>query len=227
MRANASRLWLCSCNVPWPKCEVHRRPMARTKAVPLHKIRKRNLLREYGTDKPIPRRRNLAGNEPATNENSSGGFKHANKAQRDQSSQLAYKRLKRSQLGPPSVDLRVMSPHVAAEDQHGISDEAASSHELRSISHELSHKRKLDTENCFEAESTQRRSCIRLPAGSKLALRFPHLAMQGDLQHGLKDAIAKRSHDIDAHAESNKRRRKLPFKIGGSRAGQCADSSIE
>ena len=78
-KTNASKLWLCGCNEPWPKCKVHRRPITRVKAVPLHKVRRRKLVLKYGTDKPIPRRRDLAGNEPASSDFSSQGFQHANK----------------------------------------------------------------------------------------------------------------------------------------------------
>ena len=51
---NASKLGLCSSDVPWPKCVMHRKPAARQRVVPTHKRRRQALIRKYGTDKPPP-----------------------------------------------------------------------------------------------------------------------------------------------------------------------------
>ena len=57
MLTNASKLWHCSYDVPWPKCVRHRKPAAKQHVVPMHKRRKQALLRKFGTDKPPPRRK--------------------------------------------------------------------------------------------------------------------------------------------------------------------------
>ena len=34
---NASKSWLCSCEAPWPKCVIHRKPAAKQRTEPMRK----------------------------------------------------------------------------------------------------------------------------------------------------------------------------------------------
>ena len=61
---NASKLWHCSCDVPWPKCIRHRKPAAKQRVVPTHKRRQQALVRKYGTDKPPPGRKQAGKEAP-------------------------------------------------------------------------------------------------------------------------------------------------------------------
>ena len=71
------------------------------------------------------------------------------------------------------------------------------------------HKRQLDTNSdCMTLPL--KRARINLPADSKLGQRFPHLVRKATI----------------SPAESNKRRRTLPFKTEGSGDGQCTIPGI-
>ena len=81
---------------------------------------------------------------------------------------------------------------------------------------QVSHKRQPDTDVNVDMDLEPKRARINLPAGSKLARRFP--------PHVQRDTAI--NEPADVNAVSNKRRRKLPFKMKGSDVGQCADINI-
>ena len=88
------------------------------------------------------------------------------------------------------------------------------------------HKRQPDTTYPLPHERSHLRSRINLPAFSKLAQRFPqHVRSDGAV--GISSVQISNARKIEhtgtAQAESNKRRRILPFKMRGSTSGQCTE----
>ena len=124
---------------------------------------------------------------------------HLSCTQRERGTQIGHNDLKRLKRSQQVVHLAVVDP---------LSNEGLAS--------DVSHKRQPDTEANVFVDLVPKRARINLPAGSKLARRFP--------QHVQSDIAI--NGPADVNAVSNKRRRKLPFKMEGSNVGQCADTNI-
>ena len=187
-----SKRWLCECREPWPKCEVHRKFTAMTKTVCTKKARQAQLRRLYGTDRPLPRVRTT----PTYSEQCPlpGVKVGATKhGDRPQSVQTLPKR--QCHKRPQEIPL---PDHVEGFDSDGSVDLSCQGDVVER------HKRQLDT-NSVCMTLPLKRARVNLPADSKLGQRFPHLVRKA----------------IVSPAESNKRRRTLPFKTRGSGDGQC------
>ena len=141
--------------------------------------------------------------ERTASEHMSGRYEsfvgHLNSTQRERRTQIGHSELKR-----PKRSQQLVLPAAVAP----LCDEAFAS--------EVSHKRQPDTEANVYMALEPKKARINLPAGSKLARRFP--------QHVQRDIAI--NEPADVNAVSNKRRRKLPFKMEGSDVGHCADINI-
>ena len=196
---NKSGQWTCPCGITWPKCDIHRKLATPNKCTGQNR-RKNTLLRHFGTNKPPPNLKRRRPGERSASEPMHGRYEsfvgHLNPTQRANRPQVCHIELKR----PKSTSDVVLPDAVDPNSDDGFETE-------------MSHKRQPDTEAYDLSDPEPKRPRINLPAGSKLARRFPQHVRSDTANHG--PAVV--------NAVSNKRRRKLPFKMKGSDVGQCAD----
>ena len=224
-RITKSGSWLCSCRTTWPKCEIHRRTEP-TRKVEGRQSRKAKLVRTFGTNKSLPRGRTRPGevqlSEQAVRKCTRfvGERTHAQREPRPQNFVTSPKwpDFDVSQVSRPDSEL------VNVQSTGGESHDLLFVGEREMVSGR--HKRQLDTAYPLHLERPHTRIRINLPVGSKLAQRFPqHVRCDGaaGISSVQTSDARTREHTETAQAESNKRRRILPFKMKGSTSGQCTE----
>ena len=205
------------------------------KRVVARSIKKARAIRYYGTDKPLPRVRT---NKPLPRDRTRPGEVQL-------SEQAVFKRLRfvgerTDTQREPRTQTSIMSPKWPKFDGSQVvqpkspCDNAQLTCDDRNDQHFFGegevvlerHKRQPDTTYPLPHERSHLRSRINLPAGSKLAQRFPqHVRSDGAVGiSSVQISYARKiEHTGTAQAESNKRRRRLPFKMRGSTSGQCTE----
>ena len=221
-RITKSGSWLCSCRTTWPKCEIHRRTEP-TRQLQSGRSRKAMLVRTFGTNKPLPKGRTRPGELQLSEQALRKCTKFVGEGNNAQCEPRPH--IVTSPKWPDSYASHVSQPDsepVNVQPTSGENHDVLFIGEREMVSE--SHKRQLDTPYPLHLERPHTRIRINLPIGSKLAQRFPQHA-QCNTAAGFSSVSDARNSELTepAQAESNKRRRILPFNMKGSASGQCTE----